>query len=373
MKATGYKIPFNIPYTTGRETEYISMAIENGHLSGNGPYTKKCHTFFEQRYGFEKVLLTTSCTDALEMAALLIDIKPGDEVIIPSFTFVSTALAFARQGAIIRFADSRSDHPGIDEALIEPLINKRTKAIVPVHYAGVACDMDIIMNIANRHNLFVIEDAAHAIDSRYKGKPLGGIGHFGCFSFHETKGIHCGEGGMLVINDKRFAKRAEMVWEKGTNRAMMARGEAEFYEWRETGSSFLPPEITAAFLYAQLEEIDKIQARRIDVRQKYYSGLREIINNRNIGLPEIPDYSTNNGHLFYLVCSSSEERKRLITHLGNKGIQTLFHYLPLHKKDHKLPQCTDYSERLIRFPLYSSLNDAMVNQVIKETEKFLSA
>jgi len=255
-------IPFNKPYLTGKELEYIGDAVSRGKISGNGHYTKKCHEFFQERYGFKKCLLTTSCTDALEMAAILCDIQQGDEVIVPSYTFVSSANAFVLRGAKIVFADSRNDTPGIDESKIEALITPRTKVIVPVHYAGFACDMDIIMDIANRYSLLVVEDAAHGIDSFYKGRPLGSIGHLGCFSFHETKNIQCGEGGMLIINDEKFVKRAEIIWEKGTNRSAFWRGEIDKYGWVDIGSSFLPSEICAAFLFAQLENMDDIQLKR---------------------------------------------------------------------------------------------------------------
>ncbi len=255
-------IPFNKPYLTGQETNYINQAVESGKISGNGIFTKKCQSFFEDKYGFKKCLLTTSCTDALEMAAILSNIKEGDEIIIPSYTFVSTALAFIRQGAKIVFIDSEADTPNIDVSQIESLITAKTKAIVPVHYAGVACDMDSIMDLANKYNLLVIEDAAQAIDSFYKGKPLGSIGHMAAFSFHETKNIISGEGGLLVINDERFIDRAEIIWEKGTNRASFFRGEINKYGWVDTGSSFLPSEIIAAFLWAQLENLDLIQIRR---------------------------------------------------------------------------------------------------------------
>ncbi|MFA5299796.1 MAG: dTDP-4-amino-4,6-dideoxygalactose transaminase, partial [Lutibacter sp.] len=254
-----YKIPFNKPYLSGKEFDYIQEAIISGHISGNGSFTKKCNTFFENTYGFKKALLTTSCTDALEMCAILADIKPGDEVIVPSYTFVSTALAFVRQGAKIVFADSQPNHPNLDADKLESLITDKTKAIVPVHYAGVACDMDKIMELAEKYNLIVIEDAAQAIDSYYKNKPLGSIGHMAAFSFHETKNINSGEGGLLAINDERFINRAEIIWEKGTNRAEFFRGEINKYGWVDTGSSFLPSDITAAYLLAQLENIEKIQ------------------------------------------------------------------------------------------------------------------
>jgi dTDP-4-amino-4,6-dideoxygalactose transaminase len=273
--------PFNKPYLIGKEVQYLQEAVATGHISGNGLFTKKCQHFFETRFGFKKTLLTTSCTDALEMCAMLLDIQTGDEVIMPSYTFVSTALAFVRQGARIVFADSRDDHPGIDEQAIEALITKRTKAIVVVHYAGVACDMDLVMQLAKAHDLWVVEDAAQAIDSYYTGtdgvkKPLGSIGHLGAFSFHETKNIQCGEGGLLAINDERFMERAEILWEKGTNRASFFRGEINKYGWVDTGSSFLPNELTASFLYAQLEQLEAIQQRRREIWDWYYRHVKDL-------------------------------------------------------------------------------------------------
>src|SRR5664280_2868130 len=313
-------IPFNKPYLTGKELDYIKDAVSRGKISGNGYYTRKCQEFFQERYGFKKCLLTTSCTDALEMAAILCNLQPGDEVIIPSYTFVSTANAFVLRGAKIVFADSRKDHPGIDESKIESLITSRTKVIVPVHYAGVACDMDIIMDIAKRHNLLVVEDAAQSIDSFYKGKALGGIGHIGCFSFHETKNIQCGEGGMLVINDNRFLKRAEIIWEKGTNRAEFFRGEVNKYGWVDIGSSFLPSEISAAFLWAQIENLDELQNKRKQIWYLYYGQLKPLEDNGCFQLSIIPSYATNNAHMFYLVCISLEDRSNLITYLKNCGV-----------------------------------------------------
>jgi dTDP-4-amino-4,6-dideoxygalactose transaminase len=361
-------IPFNKPYITGKEVHYIYDAVATGKISGNGKYTKLCQQYFEERWGFKKTLLTTSCTDALEMCALLLDIQPGDEVIIPSYTFVSTALAFVRQGAKIVFADSRKDHPGIDEDKIEELITSRTKAIVPVHYAGVACDMDKIMDLANRYGLFVVEDAAQAVDSYYVGKdgvkkPLGTIGHLSAFSFHETKNIQCGEGGLLGINDDRFTKRAEIIWEKGTNRAEFFRGEVNKYGWVDIGSSFLPSEITAAFLWAQLEELDKIQAKRIGIWNSYYAGLSEWGLARGVQIPLIPDYATNNGHMFYLVCPTGEYRTSLIKHLKENAISTVFHYQSLHKslyyhtkyEGNDLLESNRYSECLVRLPFYYEL------------------
>jgi len=361
-------IPFNIPYTSGRELIYIQEAIAAGHLSGNGMFTRKCQRFFEERYGFKKTLLTTSCTDALEMCALLLNIQPNDEVIMPSYTFVSTALAFVRQGAKIVFADSKLNHPGIDEDRIEEFITPKTKVIVPVHYAGVACDMDKIMEIANKYNLFVVEDAAHAIDSYYKGedgirKPLGSIGHLAAFSFHETKIIQCGEGGMLAINDERFIERAEIIWEKGTNRAQFFRGETDKYQWINTGSSFLPPDINAAFLYAQIENLDIIQKKRKYIWEQYYNGLKPLADKKIIKLPLIPEYATNNANMFYFVCRNKKERDDLLTCLKEKNILAVFHYLSLHKSpyykykhdDRDLPNSNMYSDCLVRLPMYYEL------------------
>ncbi|WP_430817675.1 dTDP-4-amino-4,6-dideoxygalactose transaminase [Carboxylicivirga sp. RSCT41] len=366
-------IPFNKPYITGKEAHYLYKAVESGHLSGNGQFTKRCQAYFEERWGFKKTLLTTSCTDALEMCAMLINIQPGDEVIVPSYTFVSTALAFARQGAHIVFADSRTDHPGIDESILEALITTKTKAIVPVHYAGIACDMDKIMDIADRHNLFVIEDAAQAIDSYYRDKPLGSIGHLGTFSFHETKNIQCGEGGLLAINDERFVQRAEIIWEKGTNRAEFFRGEINKYGWVDTGSSFLPSELNASFLFAQLEELDNIQNRRKEIWQNYYDGLKEWARKNKVELPVVPDHATNNGHMFYMICPSNKFRTLLIDYLKKQNINPVFHYLSLHKSDyytHKykgnvLINSDMYSETLVRLPFYYDLHrqEAIIDDI----------
>lgn len=365
------KIPFNKPYFTGKEAEYIQNAVKGGHISGNGYYTQKCQTFFENRYGFNKCLLTTSCTDALEMAAILLDIKSGDEVIMPSFTFVSTANAFVLRGAKIVFADSRKDHPGIDEDQIEELINTRTKAIVPVHYAGVACDMDKIMDLANKYKLFVVEDAAQAIDSYYKGKPLGSIGHMATFSFHETKNISSGEGGMLVINDPEFEKRAEIIWEKGTNRASFFRGEVDKYGWVDVGSSFLPSDLIAAVLWAQLEALEDIQKRRKTIWNHYFEGLKEKANEYSFRLPFVPSYATNNAHMFYLLMPSLDERTKLIAKLKNKGIMAVFHYQALHcspyfEGEHDgrvLAYCDKYSGCLVRMPFYYDLEETISNEI----------
>ena len=400
-------IPFNKPYLTGKETEYIEQAVRSGKISGNGMFTQRCQQFFEQRYGFKKCLLTTSCTDALEMAAILCDIQPGDEVIIPSYTFVSTALAFVRQGAKIVFADSLTNHPNIDADKIEALITSRTKVIVPVHYAGVACDMDKIMALADKYNLLVVEDAAQAIDSPLnppkgdlknsnsldktqqisdtssssslnppsggRGAFLGSIGSLSAFSFHETKNIISGEGGMLAINDERFIHRAEIIWEKGTNRAEFFRGEVNKYGWVDTGSSFLPSEIIAAFLWAQIENLDDIQARRKALWQMYYDGLKPLADKGYFKLPEIPDYATNNAHMFYLVCRSLEERTALIAHLRRNDILSVFHYLSLHSSDYyrdkhdgrQLPNCDHFADCLVRLPMFYELKEEEVEKICK--------
>ncbi len=360
------RIPFNIPYTTGNEVKYIQQAIANGKLSGNGVFTKKCQQFFQQKYGFGKCLLTTSCTDALEMAAILLDIKPGDEVIIPSYTFVSTANAFVLRGAKIQFIDSRSDHPGLDEDKIEQAITSRTKAIVVVHYAGVACDMGKVMEIARKHSLWVVEDAAHSIDSFYvkdeKKIALGSIGHLATFSFHETKNINSGEGGMLVINETTLQERAEIIWEKGTNRSAFFRGEVDKYNWVDIGSSFLPSEIISAFLWAQLEEIDEIQQKRIKIWNLYLSKIKP---HPNINLPIIPDYATNNAHIFYIICKEAALRDEIIAELKQHNILAVFHYLSLHKSPYyknlsskkELRNAERYSECLVRLPFYANLRE----------------
>ncbi len=366
-------IPFNKPYLTGKETHYIYKAVKSGQISGNGIYTNKCQKFFEQKYNFKKVLLTTSCTDALEMAAILIDIKTGDEVIVPSYTFVSTALAFVRQGAKIVFADSSPDNPNIDASKIEELITPKTKAIVPVHYAGIACDMNKIMALSQKYNLFVIEDAAQAIDSYYKKKPLGSIGLLGTFSFHETKNISSGEGGMLVINDNQYTRRAEIIWEKGTNRAAFFRGEINKYGWVDIGSSFLPSEIVAAFLYAQIEYLEDIQNKRATLWNSYYEKLKPLSDKGYFKLPILPSYATNNAHIFYLICNTMAERTKLISTLKDNGILAVFHYLSLHKSDYyknkhdgrALPNCDRYADCLLRLPMYGELSISDIDKIVK--------
>ena len=376
-------IYFNKPHLTGNEYAYIADAVSSKKISGNGKYTQLCHQYFEEHYQFNKCLLTTSCTDALEMAAILINIQPGDEVIMPSYTFVSTANAFVLRGAKIVFADSMAINPNIDAASLESLITSKTKAIVPVHYAGIACDMDTIMALANKYNLFVIEDAAQAIDSFHidsKGvkKPLGSIGHLAAFSFHETKNIISGEGGMLVVNDTQFAARAEIIWEKGTNRSAFFRGEVDKYGWVDVGSSFLPSEIVAAFLYAQLEQLDIIQAKRRLLWESYYAGLKSAEENGVIKLPTIPSYATNNAHMFYIVFDNLEKRTKMIEYLKNESINTVFHYLSLHKSPYYfykhdgrvLPQTDHYSDSLLRLPMYFDLEVPDIMKVSKKINEF---
>lgn len=371
-------IPFNKPHLTGKEMHYIYDAVCTGKLSGNGKYTKKCQSFFESTYGFNKCLLTTSCTDALEMAAILIDIKPGDEVIMPSYTFVSTANAFVLRGAKIVFVDSRKDHPGMDESLIESLITKRTKAIIPVHYAGVSCNMKLIMELATRYGLYVIEDAAQAIDSFYIDelglkRPLGSIGHLAAFSFHETKNIISGEGGMLVINDSQFEERAEIIWEKGTNRASFFRGEVDKYGWVDIGSSFLPSEIMAAFLWAQLEYLKEIQSKRLLIWETYNIGLLTLASAGEISLPKLPYYATNNAHMFYLICKNLDIRTTVIENLKSSGILAVFHYLSLHKsqfykdkyKGDSLFNSDNYSDTLLRLPFFYDLQNEEIQLIIE--------
>lgn len=372
-------IPFNKPYLTGKETHYIYDAVSSGKISGNGKYTQKCQLFFEKAYGFKKTLLTTSCTDALEMAAILADIQIGDEVIIPSFTFVSSAIAFVRQGAKIVFADSYTDNPNIDADKIEELITEKTKAIVVVHYAGVACDMDKIMDIAAKHNLLVIEDAAQAIDSYYIGKDgikkaLGSIGHLAAFSFHETKNIVSGEGGMLAINHEKFISRAEIIWEKGTNRAEFFRGEINKYGWVDTGSSFLPSEVIAAFLWAQIENIDQIQSKRKHLWNCYDSGLE----NPSVKKTILPEYATNNGHMFYIVLKSIDSRNALINQLKDKGYHSVFHYISLHSSPYyhekhdgrELVNSDKFTDCLLRLPMFYELTEDQVLEITAIINEF---
>lgn len=372
------KIPFNKPYFTGREAFHLSQAAITGKLSGNGNYTRDCQLFFEKKYGFKKTLLTTSCSDALEMAALLLEIKPGDEVIIPSYTFVSTANAFALRGATIVFADSGTLNPNMDAALIEALITPKTRAIVVVHYGGIACDMDKITEIAGRYNIAIVEDAAQGVDAYYRDQPLGSIGKLGTFSFHETKNITSGEGGMLIVNDHALIGKAEIIWEKGTNRAAFARGEVEKYEWVGLGSSFLPNELTAAFLYSQLEHLDVIQQKRLQIWQEYHSRLSDLAEEGLLSLPHVPEYARHNGHLFYITTRNSGERDRLLAYLLNNGIHAVFHYLTLHNSPYyknlhdgrHLSEADRFASTLLRLPFYYSLDTIEVEYIYDTIRRF---
>lgn len=371
-------IPFNKPYFSGKELRYLEEVCHSTTMSGNGQFTKKCQSYLEERYSFKKCLLTTSGTDALEMCAMLCRLKPGDEVIVPSYTFVSSALAFLREGAKVVFADSSKDSPNISLEDIKPLVTPRTKVICVVHYAGVAVDMDPIMEFANEHGIFVVEDAAHAIDSYYKERPLGSIGHFAAFSFHETKNISSGEGGCCVVNDDRYISRAEIIWEKGTNRAEFYRGMVNKYGWVDLGSSFLPSEFNAAYLWAQLEQLDDIQHKRKHIWQMYWDGLNGKIDSA-IRMPYLPDYATNNAHMFYMVFPNLDYRTKYMKNMKENGVVSTFHYLPLHSSEYykdkhdgrELPNCDHYADCLCRLPLYYELNDDEVKYIINKTVSFL--
>jgi dTDP-4-amino-4,6-dideoxygalactose transaminase len=373
-------IPFNKPYLTGKESEYIQQALSSGKLSGDGNFTRKCHQFLQDQYHFNKVLLTTSCTDALEACALLLNLKPGDEVIAPSYTFVSTVNAFVLRGAKIVFADSEVATGNLDVARLEELITPKTKAIIPVHYAGVACDMDAIRNIAQKHNLFVVEDAAQAIDSFYKGKPLGSLGQLAAFSFHDTKNIISGEGGMLVVNDSSFEKRAEIIREKGTNRSAFFRGEVDKYGWVDIGSSFLPSEIIAAFLLAQLEATEQIQSRRKNLWNQYYQLLKPLELAGYLTLPFIPDYATNNAHMFYIRVNDLDTRTKLIDYLKQNGIYAVFHYISLHRSAYyhnqhdgrDLPVADLLTNTLLRLPLYYELTEQQITVIAETISSFFN-
>lgn len=372
-------ISFNVPPYVGKEQDYILDAIEKRKLCGDGEYTKKCNTWLEEKTGSARVLLTTSCTHATEMAALLADIKPGDEIIMPSYTFVSTADAFVLRGATVVFVDIRPDTMNIDENKIEAAITERTKAIVPVHYAGVSCEMDTIMEIARRHNLIVIEDAAQGISSTYKGKALGTIGDYGCYSFHETKNLSMGEGGAILIRDEENIERAEIIREKGTNRAKFFRGQIDKYTWVDAGSSYLPSELNAAYLWAQLENSELIQRTRINIWNEYYEQLKSLETKGVIQLPYIPETCTHNAHMFYIKTKDLEERTKLLSFLGENGILAVFHYIPLHSapagqrlgRFHgKDEYTTKESERIVRLPLYYGLKDSEVRYITDMIKKF---
>lgn len=374
------RIPFNKPARVGRELEYIAEAVSRGHLAGNGLFTRRCHDFFRQRYRFTNPFLTTSGTAALEMAALLLDLKPGDEVIMPAFTFVSTANAFLLRGARIIFADSEAETPNLDIGSIESLITPRTRAVVPVHYAGVACDMDRLMAVAQRHAVRIVEDAAQAVDAYYKDRPLGSFGDLAAFSFHESKNVTAGEGGLLVVNDPSLVLRAEIVWEKGTNRAAFYRNETSKYEWLDLGSSFLASELTAAFLYGQLECIERIQHKRLRLWNLYRQGLAPLEDAGKLRLPKIPAYARHNCHIFFVMTESKTERDALLLHLRQAGIQAVFHYLTLHRspfyKDkhdgRPLPNADRWSDCLLRLPLYYELKESEVSFIIDQISSFYS-
>lgn len=372
-------IPFNKPHMTGRELWYIAQAHTNGHLAGDGMFTKKCHAWLEARTGARKALLTHSCTAALEMAAILADIQPGDEVIMPSYTFVSTANAFVLRGGVPVFVDIRPDTLNIDESKIEAAITPRTKAIVPVHYAGVACEMDVIMDIAQHHNLLVIEDAAQAVMSTYKGKALGAIGHLGAYSFHETKNIISGEGGALLVNDNRFAERAEIIREKGTNRSQFFRGQVDKYTWVDIGSSYLPGEVISAFLWAQMEEAESITRKRLDSWHQYHQAFATLEEAGKLRRPILPDGCQHNAHMYYILLKSLEKRTEVIAQLKAQGVNAVFHYVPLHsspagekyaRTNGEMLHTNDLSDRLLRLPLWVGM-DAAQDKVIAELHNAL--
>lgn len=375
------KIPFNIPYISGNESIYVKDAISKLDTTTNENYVNKCRTLIKEKWNYNEVFLTTSCTAAIETCALLLDIKQGDEVILPSYTFPSTANAFLRQGASIIFADSRNDQPGIDEKVIELLITERTKAIVPVHYAGIACDMDKIMNIADKHELYIVEDAALAFDGYYKNKPLGGIGHLGCLSFHQTKNLHCGEGGAILVNNNKFLKRVFNILEKGTNRKEFVSGKVERYEWVDIGSSYRMTELHAAFLYAQIEKADWIKARRLFLWNLYYQSFKSLEEKGFLKLPFVPDYADHNAHTFYLVLNDQEIMSDLLSFLKENDIQATRHYFSLdqsifwkrnHTTDRKNVNSLQYNNCLLRLPLYNSMSEEEIWTVITSVLKFFN-
>ena len=374
-------IPFNKPYFVGTETRYIEEAVRSGKLSGDGMFTRRCEEWLQQQLAVPRVLLTTSGTDALELAALLLDLQPGDEVLLPSFTFSSTATAFALRGARLVFVDSTATRPAFDTEQLESLITDRTRAIVPVHYAGIACDIEAVRTVAERHQLAVVEDAAQALGGTFRGQPLGTLGALGAFSFHETKNVTAGgEGGMLAINDPQLIARAEILREKGTNRAAFFRGEVAKYSWVDVGSSFLPAEINAAFLWAQLENLEAIQRQRQAIWARYFEGLQPLTT-LGVRLPDVPAYTTQNGHLFYLVCRSLAERTVLIASLKAQGITAIFHYQPLHSSPYYaarhdgrvLPWASHYADRLVRLPLYTELEASQQERIIRAVLSFYQA
>jgi dTDP-4-amino-4,6-dideoxygalactose transaminase len=368
------KIPFNKPFIIGKEISYINQAVEKGHLAGDGYFTDKCHDWMKKHLHAKEVLLTHSCTAALEMAAILADIQPGDEVIMPSYTFVSTANAFALRGAVPVWCDIRPDTLNIDESKIEELVTDKTKAIIPVHYAGVGCAMDEIMAIADRHNLLVIEDAAQGVNAKYKNQYLGTIGHLGAYSFHETKNYISGEGGALLVNDTRFIERAEIIRQKGTNRNQFFRGEVDKYTWVDIGSSFLPSELVAAFLYAQLEEADKINRKRLQIWNRYREAFLPLVEEQLLEIPYIPENCSHNAHMFYILLNTPEERTCLMDFLAANGIKAVFHYIPLHSSPMgqklqtekvRLPVTDSIASRILRLPCYYELDEPNQRRVIK--------
>lgn len=372
-------IDFNIPPYTGKELNYIQEAVKSGKICGDGAFTKKCSDWMEKRYGAKKVLLTTSCTHALEMAAHLAKIQPGDEVILPSYTFVSTADAFVLRGAKLVFADIRPETMNLDERLVEEAITEKTKAIIPVHYAGVACEMDTIMEIAKKHHLFVVEDAAQGIEALYKGKALGTIGDFGCYSFHETKNYSMGEGGALLMQDQEYIEKAEVLREKGTNRSRFFRGEIDKYTWVDFGSSYLPSELNAAYLWAQLESADQIFDDRMATWNFYHENLKDLEEREKIIRPYIPPYASHNAHMYYIKTKDIEERTRLICFLKEKGIHCVFHYIPLHSSEAGKKfgsfygedrYTTKESERLLRLPMYYGMKERDRQYVVEEIHNF---
>jgi dTDP-4-amino-4,6-dideoxygalactose transaminase len=372
-------IPFNKPTIIGNEIQMLEEVMQNTKFSGDGLFTKKCSKWIQEEFDCFKVLLTTSCTHALEMAAILADIKEGDEVIMPSYTFVSTANAFVLRGAVIKFVDIRQDTLNIDEKLIEDAITERTKVIVPVHYAGVACEMDEIMEIANRYNLIVIEDAAQGVMSSYKGRKLGTIGHLGCYSFHETKNYNCGEGGALLINNPDFVERAEIIWEKGTNRSKFFRGAVDKYSWVDIGSSYLPSELNAAFLYAQLKESDQININRLNSWTLYNNELKSLGEQNYFEVPVIPEYCLHNAHIYHIRLKDVEERQQLINYLREHEIASMFHYIPLHSSVAGLKYgefvgkdifTTKESERLLRLPMYYGMREEDILNVCEKIKDF---
>jgi dTDP-4-amino-4,6-dideoxygalactose transaminase len=372
-------IPFNKPCIVGSELIYVGQAVAGGHASGDGPFTRQAEKLMQDRFGARRILLTTSCTAALEMAALLCDLRPGDEVIVPSYTFVSTANAAALRGAKPVFVDIRPDTLNIDERLVEAAVTPRTRAIFPIHYAGVACEMDEIMAIAQRHNLLVVEDAAQGVYAKYKDQWLGTIGHMGCYSFHETKNFSCGEGGALVINDPRLERRAEILREKGTNRSQFLRGQVDKYTWVDIGSSYVPSDMLAAFLVGQLENMDKITTRRGEIYNRYASMLAPLVEAGLIRIPSVPQHCTTNYHMFYVLTANIEERTALIAHLRRAGILAVFHYVPLHSSPFArslggpqmdLPVTDDASSRLVRLPMYYDLTDRETKEVAETVLDF---